>query len=167
MACHLTQISRGLPLLLLFSMAGQTEFNISGNRINTEITWFGAIDIQFSINEKKNQKKTESYFLSVSQTLSVTYFIEPWLQYLERPSFSSASASFLYYSFEVYSIHKKSRQVFKASVSNDFLEYYHVEEGCRGGGGGGINASCKNPFGIPLVFFFLILCYISRETVLF
>ena len=83
------------------------------------------------------QKKAESYFVSVSQTLSVTYFIEPWLQYLERPSFSSASASFLYYSFEVHSIHKKSREVFKGSVSNDLLEYYHVRRGVSGWGGGG------------------------------
>ena len=36
----------------------------------------------------------------------------------------------------MHSIHKKSREVFKASVSNDFLEYYHVEEGCRGWGEG-------------------------------
>ena len=59
LASQLTQISRGLPLLLLFSMAEQTEVNISGIRIKTEVTWFGAIDIQFSI--KENEEKMILY----------------------------------------------------------------------------------------------------------
>jgi len=60
---HITQISRGFELLLLFSMAEQREININGNRnVHVmKVTCDGAINIQLS-NRKEKEKRRKTRF---------------------------------------------------------------------------------------------------------